>query len=290
MKDPVQHVYDELNKQGLHEARHHTAPPRRFRASEAANCVRDIWHRLSGDRPSPRDARGFIYGINGDVDHDVTRQLFNHHGAPVGGVTFGEDGEATEHLLVRKTFDVKQNHQTVKVELTSRADGTIDTPRGEALLEIKGMGFYPYEWLNKAFIKGGHDAALERVHEKHKKYLYQCTVTMALTGKKLCYLLVKDRSTGTLGMHNPDTGERTGIYIEYDEALFQEILQRFAYIQRKIGEGTPPPPEFSASSNECGWCSFRYRCHDAMARKAKGVEPAIVYPGPEFEEHVEEEA
>lgn len=288
MKDPVQSLYDSLTEDGMNEARHHTAPPRRFRASESSDCVRKIYHRLNGDRPAPRDAAGYIYGINGDADHDITRQLMNHHGIPVGGVTFSEEGEATEHMLKRQTFTVESAGQNIEVEVTSRADGELETPQGPAVLEIKGMGFYTYDWLNKAFIKGGHDGALERIHAKHKSYLYQTQVTMALTGHKLCYLLVKDRSTGTLGLHNPDTGERSGIYIEFDEALFQEILNRFAYIKRKLGEGSPPPPEFASGSRECSFCPFQYLCHKAREREQRGESPHILYPGPQFEEYANE--
>jgi CRISPR/Cas system-associated exonuclease Cas4 (RecB family) len=289
MKDPVQVVYEQLREDGIHEVRQHTAPPKRFRASEAANCVRQTWYRLNGDRPAPRDAVGYIYGINGDVDHDVTRQLFNHHGQAIGGVTFDKDGEATEHMWGRKEYNIEQAGRNVKFTLTCRADGSIETPRGDSLLEIKGMGHWPYEWLNKAFVSGGHAEALDRVKKKHSKYLYQVHVTMALTGYRQCYLLVKDRGTGTLGLHNPDTGERSGIYIEFDDELWETMLQRFAYIQRKLDEGKPPPPEFAAGSNDCKYCPFNYLCHEANERRARGIEPAVLYPGPQFEEHVDNE-
>lgn len=278
MKDPIQALYDSMNEEAQDAARHHTSPPRRFRASESSDCVRQIWHRLRGDRPAPRNAEGNMYGILGDVDHDVTRQLLNHHGIPVGGVTFDADtGEATENLLVRTEVPVQHQGRTVTVTVTSRADGTIVTPRGKAILEIKGMGFYMYDWLNKAYTKGGHDGAMERIRSKHQKYVDQCQVTMGLTGYKLCYLLVKDRSTGTLGLHNKETGERTGLYIQFDPERYEEILQRFAYIQSKLEADTPPIAEFADGSQQCGWCPFYYRCHGARDGK-------IVYPGPTVEE------
>ena len=287
MQDPIQTVYDGLTADGIEQARNHTSPPRRFRASEAGNCVRATYHRLSGARPKPREAGNFIYGILGDVDHDATRQIMNHHGVKIGGVTIDADGVATEHLLKRETFKVAnpKDDGHVNVELTSRADGTLQTKYGDTLLEIKGTGFYPYQWLNKAFIEGGHDGALARVKEKHKKWYMQCQITMALTGYKWCYLLVKDRATGTLGQYNPETGERSGIYIEFDVEVFENLLQRFAYVTRKLDERVPPMPEYTASTNDCGWCDFRYLCHDAQERQDKGLTPTIVYPGPQFETH-----
>ena len=282
MKDPVQQLYDSMTEEGIAEVRNHTAPPVRFRASESSNCLRQIYHRLNGDRPAPRDARGLMYGICGDVDHDLTRQLFEGHGVKIGGVTFDDDGQATEHMFFRKDFDVETPAGNVTVQVTARADGEIDTPQGKCLLEVKGMGFYYYKLLNEAFEKGGHQAVIERLYEKHQSYVRQCTVTMALSGHRRCYLLVKDRASGTLGLHNEETGERSGIYLEYDDKLWHEILQRFAYVQRKLGEGEPPRPEFTSGSRECGWCEFRYRCHDMMKRQEAGEEPHIVYPGPQF--------
>jgi len=285
LKDPAQALYDALEERGLEEARGHSAPPRRFRASEAANCVRQIYHRLNGDRPAPRNGRSAMYGMCGDVDHDLSRALLVEAGVPIGGIDFKESGEQEELLFYRETI----THNDQRFEMTARCDGLVpETPRGPALLEIKGMSAFAYDWLNKAFIKGGHDGALERVKKKHQSYYDQCQISMAMSGQKLCYLLVKDRSSGTLGLHNPDTGERSGIYIEWDTERYKQILDRFAYVTRKLNEGSPPMPEYTSSSNQCSWCEFRYRCHDALERKNKGLEPHVVYPGPSVAEQVGE--
>ena len=302
MKDPVQQLYDWLNERGLNEARNHSAPPRRFRASEASNCTRSIWFRLKGSRPAPRNARGQLFGIGGDAHHDVTRQLFEHTGSPIGGVTYNEDGSVDEHMLVRREYTVRTpDGRDITFDVTSRADGKITTPRGEALCEIKSTGHWPYEWLSSAYTEGfkpvggdkippGHDAALARVKEKHKSWYWQCQVTMALCGYKLCYLIVKDRSGEAIGLHNTETGESGGIYIPFDQVVFDEILQRFAYASRKLADGEKPVAEFAAKSQTCSYCDFRYLCHGAAERRAKGLEPAVLHPGPQFEEHDDGEA
>lgn len=282
MKDPCQALYDSLDAEGTHAAREHTAPPQRFRASESSNCLRQIWHRLHGDRPAPRDGRSLMYGVCGDVDHDLTRQLFEGHGVPIGGVTISDDGQGQEHMFYREDVTVKLPTGDVVIQLTARADGELETPQGTALLEIKGMGFYYYKLLNEAFEKGGHQAVLERLRDKHQSYLRQCMVTMFLSGHRLCYLVVKDRASGTIGLVNEETGERSGIYIPFDQDMLDDTLKRFAYVQRKLDENEPPAPEYTAGSRECGWCEYRYRCHDMMDRQQKGEEPFIVYPGPQM--------
>lgn len=285
MKDPAQALYDVMDEKGLEAARNHSAPPRRFRASEASNCVRQIYHRLNGDRPAPRNGKSNMYGVCGDVDHDLTRALMVEHDVPVGGIDFKDDGSQEELLFYRKTY----THAGATFEVTARCDGTVpNTPHGPCLLEIKGMSGFAYDWLNKAFIKDGHAGALERVKKKHQSYYDQCHVSMALAGYERCYLLVKDRSSGTIGLHNPDTNERSGIYIDFDPVHFVKILDRFAYISRKLEDGAPPMPEKTPGSRECGWCEFRYRCHDALERKNQGLEPHVVYPGPIVAEQVGE--
>lgn len=285
MKDPCQHLYDELTAQGLEEARMHTAPPRRFRASEAGACSRQIYHRLAGHRPAPRDAAGFMYGFCGDVDHDLTRQLFDHYGIEVQGVTFNDDGSVDEYMFIREDLTAGVKDSEVTFTVTCRADGKI----GDALLEIKGMGFYPYKACNDQFIKGGHDAALEWIRTRKPDYIAQCNMTMALTDHSRCILLLKDRSTGTLGLHNPDTGERSCLYFDFDPEMWAATKKKFARIQDRLDRDDVPMPERTDGSMDCKYCSFYYLCHGANNRRAQGKEPVILYPGPIVEEHHDED-
>jgi CRISPR/Cas system-associated exonuclease Cas4 (RecB family) len=241
-----------------------------------------------------------MYGTCGDVDHDITRQIFDHYGIKVGGIEHNEDGSVKETMFFTEEFTVESAKGPVTVTVSSRADGEIDTPRGNALLEIKGKGYWPFDWLQKAFTGGyrsaehgqmspGHDAMLQRVKEKHKDNYWQTQITMKLTKHKVAYLLYKDRSTGQLGVRNEETGERSGVYVEFEPELFESILQRFAYVKRKLEEGKPPAPEFSDGSKECSYCPFYYMCHGAEKRRVKGQTPAIKYPGPQMEIHLEDD-
>lgn len=299
MKDPVQELYDKMEEHGLDVARAHRRPVQRFRASEAAACVRQIWYRLSGYRPSPRTPDSQMYGTCGDVDHDVTRQILEHFGIEVGGVAHKEDGSVEELMFFTEKFVVETPTGPVEVVISGRADGEIETPRGRALFELKGKGYWPFDWLQKAFVSGfrskdhgqmpgGHEAMLQRVKEKHKDNYWQTQVMMKLTKHTLTYVLYKDRSTGQLGVVNETTGERSGVYVEFEPELFEQILERFAFVKRKLDEGKPPAPEHSAGSKECSYCPFYYLCHGAEERRAKKKKPVIKYPGPQMEIHLED--
>ena len=288
-KDPILHTYDAMTENGLAEVRSYSTPPVRFRASEAADCVRKIYYRLAGQRPAPRDSVAKVYGVSGDADHDITRQLMAHYGVVITGITQEVDGQITETVYPRVQFPVEHAGKTIMVDIIARADGEIMTPRGKTLLEIKGTGFYRYDWLRKTYEKDGLAAANQRVKDKHASWYAQMQVTMALTGHTQTYLIVKDRASGTLGLYATDSngkpipGSRTGQYIDFDPEFFQNTLQRFAYVMRKLEDGEPPKPEFTAGSMECNYCPFLYMCHAAEQRRAAKQEPAVVYPGPQID-------
>ena len=299
IKDPAQALYAAMEEHGLDVARAHKRPVQRFRASEASSCVRQIWHRLNGDRPAPRTSDNLIYGVCGDIDHDATRQIMENFGIEVGGVIHNKDGSVEETMFFTEKFVVDTPTGPVEIVLSGRADGEIMTPLGRALLEIKGQGFYAFDWIQKAFVAGfrsgehgqmpgGHGALLQRIKEKKRDHYWQCQVAMKLTKHERAYLLYKDRSTGQLGIHNPETGERTGVYIEFEPEVFEEILQRFAFVKCKLLEGKPPAPEHSAKSKDCSYCDFYYLCHGAQERREAKKKPAILYPGPQMEIHLED--
>ena len=291
IKDPVELVYDDLTEQGLEEVRAHKRPVQRIRASEAANCARQIYYRLDGVRPAPRDARSNMYGIAGDNDHDLTRALLKNVGVEIEGVIFADDGQQEAEIKVQTIKTAGPDGEPIEIVFSARADGILpDTPRGRCLLEIKGMGMWAYRYLAEAYDRGGHDGALQRIFTKHKKYEWQQEVTMRLYGEEQSYLLVKERDSGTLGLYDTETGVRSGIYMESTEERWNEILKHGAYIMHCLKKEEPPVKEYSAGSKECKFCPFKYACHDKddrIAKKAagqlKGSEPDVLYSGPSID-------
>lgn len=294
--DPIKKLYQTMDAEAMDKVRQHRKPPTRFRPSEAADCVRKIWLRLNGQRPAPRTATSDMYGIKGDVDHDTTRQLLNHYSDPVLGVTYDEHGNGVEEMGIKTDFDIEvPSGGSVRVLVSGRADGAMVIDGEEVLLEIKGVGFYKYKWINEAWtdgyrpkglgkaLPGGDATVLRYLQEKRKDWIYQCQTMMALTGHKKCYLIIVDRSTGCIGLHNEKTGDRTGVMLDFDPELWEEIKKKFAYIKYKLNAGTMPAAEFASGSVECTYCPFFYACHGASQRRLQGKTPAILYPGPQME-------
>lgn len=288
--DPVNLVYDKMADEQL--AKTHRNTSRHFRASEADRCKRQLWYRISQYRPAPNDGWLEHLGVQGDVDHDTARDIMRHYGASLDGLKFvrEEDGTLRVEELEshRKSFDV----DGTEVTIACRADGMIDIGGllnelydgkyegdGWALLEVKGMDGWSWKYANEAFIRGGMNGVKSYIEEKKRSYVWQMTVTMKLTDKDHAYLLVKDRSMAQHGFHNPETGERIGGGVwKFDPELWQRILRRFATVQRAVESGEAPRPEFADGSKQCSQCPFYYLCHGAANRKARGMEPYVLYP------------
>ncbi len=288
--DPVNLVYDKMAEDQLAQTRRPSS--RHFRASEADKCKRQLWYRISQWRPKPNDGWLEHLGIQGDVDHDTSRDIFRHYGAEFDGLSFIREEDGTLRVDELESHRKSFNVDGTEVTIACRADGLINIGEmlgqmtdgeydgdGWALLEVKGMDGWTWRYANNAFIKGGMDGVKKYIEDKRRSYIWQMTVTMKLTGKGHAYLLVKDRSMSQHGFHNPETGERIGGGVwEFDPEIWERILKRFATVQRAVVSGEPPRPEFADGSKQCDQCPFYYACHGATNRKAKGLEPHTVYP------------
>lgn len=281
--DPVQRVYNWLTDGEQDEARHHRKPALRIRASEAGNCARNIWYRLSGYRPSPSSADNKLVRMQGDIDHDLVRILMVRSGVPIDGIKINPDGSVTELLNFRESV----THDGTTMVLSGRADGVLpETPYGKAVFEFKSKDGYSMDWLQRSLNEG---RLWERVERKHWPWVAQCDMMMMFNGLDVAYLLPKNRSFATLGLDTLLTDGvypgRCGIFIKKDEERMDALLNRLAGIWRAVREGDRPELEIGMvpSCSECRWCNFRYLCHDADKRAKKGQEPAVVYPGPKME-------
>ena len=264
---PIERLYEAIRDDEAKAARNKGGSSRRIRASEAGNCARQIFYRISGHRAAPRSSTSVMLGVGGDADHDVTRQMLGHYGIEVRKVSHNEDGSVDELLMDAVEFDCElPDGTTERVTFSSRADGEIDVPEGVALLEIKGMSYWPFKYLKDA-VKKGPEATLAHLHKKHRRYLYQVEITMRIFGYDRVYFVFKDRSFGTL----------LGHLYERDDELWAQIRREMGLVWKAVREGEPPRPLIEGSS-DCSWCPYHYLCHGAMKREQQGKEPAVLYP------------
>lgn len=306
--DPIARMYLNRDEAGREKVRQQRNPARRFRASGLADCKRQEFYRQSGWLEKPRYGLDDDYGVDGDVHHDIVRQVMLANGVQLAGITQGADGSTEEDQFVVHDFD----YEGRTITISTRQDGWIrHEDYGWMLMEIKSVGHWPMHYMQKAYFEGwtdelniehqpGHDTALAYLKEKKPEYIYQIMAGLAISRARgvdklpfdsnekhtldHAYLVIKDRSNCHIGYHDRDNGREMlgGIVVPWDEDLFNKILRRCYITKGKIVDGTPPIPEYPAGSKQCGYCPFKYACHDADKRRKAGLEPAVVYPDSEI--------
>lgn len=257
--DLVKLIYDGMQKEADVRAER-VGSVKRFRASEATQCSRRIWYRLSGYQPEPDPAWLRLVAEEGNILHDYVRQLLMHFDQEgvVGGIQVTEHGEVLEDDVL--TLGVSMDGEDFVI--SGRPDGTL---AGDTTLEIKTMGHWMFHHLNKAFVDGGFIGVLERLFEKHEGYMAQTMLTALLQGHTKCYLLVVNRSDMQVGLYNPMTGDRhPGAIFEIEDDLILKLMKKFARISKAVREGKPPLPPYLEGSEECSRCPFYKHCWGAL--------------------------
>lgn len=304
MTDPIVRMYEQRDEKGREQRRNHRPPPRRFRASELADCKRRIYYRHAGYVPAPDTGFQMDWSIDGDVHHDIVRQLMLSEGIRLAGITQNEDGTTDEDQFVSHDFEL----HGMRLPVSTRQDGWIyHEEHGWMLMEIKSVGHWKYHYQLKAYEDGytdangndhppGHDALLAYLYDKSPAYIYQVHAGMAIamargidelpfdTSEKYtldkAYLVVKDRSNCHIGYHSQSMGLLGGIIVPFRHHTWNKVLRR-AYVTKKaLSEGEPPRPGYTPGAYECKICPYRYACHDAIKRKKQGRTPYVVYPDP----------
>lgn len=291
--DPIERIYKQRDEAGREAARNYRIPSQRFRASELADCKRRMWYRQMGYVPAPETGFKMDWSIDGDVHHDIVRQVLLAGGVELAGITQNEDGTTDEDQFHKYTF----NHDGQELTVSTRQDGWVKhDDHGWMLMEIKTVSHWKYKYMNDAYVQGGHDAVLAYLKEKYKNYIYQIHAGLAIAKARgpeflpfdasekhtldLAYLVIKDRSNCHIGFHDDDRGVLGGVYVPFDEDIWNVALNRMAIVKRKRNENEAPRPDYTASSRECSYCPYKYACHDAIKRRRQGKSPAVVYPDP----------
>jgi CRISPR/Cas system-associated exonuclease Cas4 (RecB family) len=267
-KDPLWRIYAGLVEEAEDYVRHYKIPTRRFRASEIANCRRQIWYRLGGYIPFPKKPWLEMVGAAGDMGHDYVRYLANHYQFGLYGVEFEADHKQREMDNQACEYSV----DGTKVTLSCRPDGFIKLGKRDAVLEIKTMTTFKFEKLQRAWKKGGNEGAIEWCLMEKPQFIWQGNQTSMIMEKNHVYLLCIDRNLNRIGLSTdgfgkphtwePLAGERTGGAVwEVEESDRQNILHKAADITHALRAGEPPAPEYVSSSTECSQCDFWIYCH-----------------------------
>jgi len=282
--DPIQRVYTYLLEKAAKRAERFTAtPPLRFRPSEIGGCKREIFYRLSGKKPRAVSGETQLLFMDGEVHHNVIRQLMREAGVTLGDLVFGPEGEIEEtggtlrvltHTLGEKTYDV---------QLSGRSDGSVDVGEGAAampLLEIKTVGRFKFYEFERAYLKGGEKSVLKllrddvkkkagaKPHPEHanRRIWYQFQATLLLVDQPYICVQFKNRDKCELGLLGED-GLRHSVLIAADPDVQQDVLARCAVVLRALETGVAPMAEFMDGSMSCKMCNFYQYCWGATKKE-----------------------
>jgi hypothetical protein len=268
----VWRIYEGLTEEAEDAARHFRKGPRRFRASETADCRRKLWYRLAGFVPLPKQPW-----------LSLVADSMEHFGIELTGVTFNLDGTQDEDKYAVRTFSMGG----VQFDMSCRPDGFVrmqelPTP---SVLEIKSMTTFKHTKAEAAFKKGGNEGVIQHLQLEKPQYIWQGNSTAMIKDASYVYLVLVDRNLnriglGTVGFGKPGTwdplaGERTGGALwEVEDSDRQDILYKLAEVTQALSDGVPPVPEYISSSAECRQCDFFVYCHGrktGMTYPLKGV-------------------
>lgn len=286
--DPVKQLYADRQVQCLKDIKEYKAPRQNFRASELEQCRLRVWYRLSGYIPAARTPRGDDYGHDGDMHHDQVRNQMRAAGMKLGGLTFNKDKTVTENDSY--VLEIKHKGQAFKISM--RLDGTITLGTMKHTLEIKSLGFWKYKPFREVWTQTESMAAVTGYMMSNRRdIVYQVHANMMATKLKRAYVLLKDRSDCALGLHSDKKPEVVlgGVIVEFDPVIWDEILNRMAYITKKLQAKEAPEPDHQIEVNECKtYCGYYHMCHGANKRRKRGLEPVYLHPQLGTKLHVEE--
>lgn len=275
MADPVAQLYLRRQRDMLKELKKYKAPsPRRFHASALGNCKTQLYYRLAGYIPALEPVKSTGYSYDGDMHHDQVRRMLREAGFKIGGVSFQSDGTVKED----QSYVLPVNYRGVKFDVSMRLDGFINISGKKHVLEIKSIGFWKYKPLATLWDKTRSTAALlAYIQENRRDFMYQTHACMLAAKTGSAYLVFKDRDSCTIGLHAG--GDVVGgPVIKFNPDIWEEACQRISTVVTHLELGSPPVPEFIASSFECQLCRYRHLCHDADKRRATGQMPATIHP------------
>jgi CRISPR/Cas system-associated exonuclease Cas4 (RecB family) len=257
-KDPVAKVYAFLDHQNQAEFDNWKPPKyQTFRASEAGDCLRKIYYRLSGAKPdSPFSAFGKIITHDGDVNHDVVRWQMKMAGVELFDLDFNEETGAVTETNYKV---VPVEHDGTKFDVTFRADGGVMIDGVPHSLEIKSIDGFSYKYIDEAYQRGELWDYLRRTdkgYNKYHKFFYQSAVTSRLSGLDHVYLVIKNRSMGEIGFG----GQNQELAFKVLDADYDHAMSGFAAVRRALDKGELPMQEYTEKSKPCSLCPWAKTC------------------------------
>lgn len=277
--DPIENLYEYLEKEEATRVERWRPPQDlRFRPSELGGCLRALYYRLAGNRPRPLRADTKLMFLDGDVQHNVIRQMMREAGAVLGDLTFEEDGGVEETGASKRTISINHGGKDYDVTLSGRNDGLVEIDGRMVLLEIKTVGGYKFQQFQYAYERKGAAGVIKllqddvkkragaRPHPRHanRRFWYQFQGTMLLRDAPELYVVIKNRDGCEVGLKAAGATRGSGVLVPADPDVQDTILHRCASVLAALDVQQAPMAEFMDGSRTCLNCDFYNLCWGKM--------------------------
>jgi CRISPR/Cas system-associated exonuclease Cas4 (RecB family) len=219
---------------------HKERKPGVFYPSEAMQCPRKIYNNVMDP-------------AKGDEVSDMPLGLFHM-------------GKYAETAIIKYIRD-KYGEQLVEQE-------RIDCEVAPGVIIHGYLDFALKDLKSKKKIKEGEFPKLKHIFEvksaSERSFSYSAKAEEAKIGHRaqlMCYLATKKVMEGSvIYVRRDDIGIIKQFDVQFDETLWEQIVENFKIVSVAQEKGCPPPP-VPIEKWECGYCSYKNRCKTAMVEE-----------------------
>lgn len=216
----------------------------KFYPSSVGRCCREIYYNMCGYPQAPPDARVLLVFENGHGFHERMEKLFERMGIliapelPIKDPSLNVSGRTD--AIIKNVYPGKERLAQDKIVLKGlKGEVVFEGPNSEVIIvELKSI----------------NSRGFTRVVSKGAKedHIWQLQLYMYMTGIR----------QGILLYENKDTQELHEVWVPYDKAIADRIVNKIKYVNKCVAEGTIPPREHSRSSSACMYCGQAALCWD----------------------------
>lgn len=230
----------------------------KFYPSSVGSCKRKVAYQMMGYPGKPKQGRSVLILDNGTYFHERMEKYYEEMGILVAPELKLKDAElrisgrsdAIIYNFMKETEGPIEGDEWIKLYKPAYNEEGNET--GEELV---------YEgWASDVLIvefKSAKDKSYEDYTPKtkpQKKHEMQLQLYFYLTGIR----------AGMVYYENKNTQDHKYYYVEYNQAMVDEIINDIKFVIEHIDKGTLPEREFQPTSFECRYCDFRDICHPIM--------------------------
>lgn len=220
----VQLIFENI-QEGIDSEQSSERFPGTYRGSELGKCARAIQYTVLNTEREKIDPQLALLFRDGDLHHDDLRSLLSR----VGTLTNVEQGATGK-------FKTTVKGKEYEITLTITPDMIFNR---DYIVDIKSINRFSFKYLSKDWVL-----------TNKKEYVIQINTYMKLFKKAYGCLLFKCK----------DTSELKQMWFPFDEELWQETLQKLAFITYAVDSKVMIKRPFRRGSKECGKCNFFQTC------------------------------